>query len=64
MEDHIKFFHGSREVSFRQEGPPLHHFCSTSITKEQVLLEVSWNKCLQKKSKIPAMKLRSDLSGR
>ena len=64
MGDHIEFFDGPSEVSFRQEGPPLHHFRSTSITKEQELLEVSWNKCLQKKSKIPAIKLRSDLNGR
>ena len=64
MGDQIEFFDGPSEVSFRQEGPPLHHFRSTSITKEHELLEVSWNKCLQKKAKIPAIKLRSDLNGR
>ena len=43
MEDHIQFFDGPSEVSFRQEGPLLHHFRSTSITKDQELLEVGKN---------------------
>ena len=43
MEDHIQFFDGPSEVSFRREGPLLHHFRSTSITKDQELLEVGKN---------------------
>ena len=57
MEDHIEFLDGPEETCFRQEGPKLHHFRSTSITKEQELLENCWNKCLYDKVKIPATKL-------
>ena len=40
MEDHIEFLDGLEEACFRQEGPQLHHFRSTSITKEQEVLDV------------------------
>ena len=60
MEDHIEFLDGPDETCFRQEGPKLHHFRSTSITKEQELLEICWDKCLHDKVKIPATKLRGE----
>ena len=60
MDDHIEFFDGPDEACFRQEGPQLHHLRSTSITREQELLEACWNKCLTDKVKIPATKLRGE----
>ena len=62
-EDCIEFFDGPDEPSFRQEGPQLHHFRSTSITKEQELLDVCWNQFSEDKVKVPATKLR-DGSGK
>ena len=60
VNDSIEFFDGPDEPSFRKEGPKLHHFRSTSIAKEQELLDVCWNKCLVGKVKLPATKLRDD----
>ena len=60
VDDSIEFFDGPDEPSFREEGPKLHHFRSTSIAKEQELLEACWNECLVGKVKLPATKLRDD----
>ena len=62
-EDCIEFFDGPNEPSFRPEGPQLHHFRSTSISKEQELQDACWNECLENKVKVPATKLR-DVSGK
>ena len=51
-EDCIEFFDGPDETSFRQEGPQFYHSRSTSITKEQELLDVCWNECLENKVKV------------
>ena len=59
-EDCIEFFDGSDEPSFRSEGPQLHHFRSTSITKEQESLDACWRECLENKIKIPATKFRNE----
>ena len=59
--DSIEFFDGPDELSFREKGPKLHHFRSTSIPKEQDLLHVCWNKCLEEKVKIPVTKLRDEV---
>ena len=60
MEDHVEFFDGPEEANFRQEGPNLHHFRSSSIAMEHELLKICWEKCLQDKVKIPATKMRGD----
>lgn len=60
VDDSIEFFDGPDEPSFREEGPKLHHFRSTSIAKEQELLDACWNECLVGKVKLPATKLRDD----
>lgn len=60
MDDSIEFFDGPDELSFRDEGPKLHHFHSTFIPSEQELLDACWNKCLVEKVKLPGTKLRDD----
>ena len=60
VDDSIEFFDGPDEPSFRDEGPKLHHFRSTSIPNEQELLDACWNKCLVEEVKIPATKLRDE----
>ena len=34
---HVEFFDELEEANFRQEGPDLHHFCSSPINMEQEL---------------------------
>ena len=57
-ERHVEFFDEPEEANFRQEGPDLHHFCSSHINTEQEPLKICWEKCLQDKVKIPATKMR------
>ena len=60
--DSIEFFDGPNEPEFRDEGPRLHHFRSTSIKEEQHYLDDCWNNCLTEEVKLPATRIRN-LSG-
>jgi len=63
IDDCIEFLDGPDEDNFHQEGPALHHFRSSSITKEQEELDTAWNRCLEENIKIPITKVR-DSSGK
>ena len=52
----IDFFDGPDELDFRDQGPQLHHFRSTTIKVEQQYLDGCWNECLEKDVKLPAKK--------
>lgn len=54
----IEFFDGPEEPSFRPEGPRLHHFRSSTISKEQTYLTDCWQDCEASATKIPATKVR------
>ena len=58
VDEGIEFFDGPDQISFKEEGPQLHHFRSTTIRKEQQHLDTCWANCTESKVKIPATKLR------
>ena len=60
MDNSIDIFDGPDEPSFRDKGLKFHHFPSTSISNEEELPDVCWNKCLVEEVKIPSAKLRDD----
>ena len=40
-------FHDSKgQPEFQDQGPPMHHFCSSSFHSERLYLERKWNQCL------------------
>lgn len=52
--DGIEFFDGTEEQNFREEGPRMHHFRSSTISQEQKDLETIWKTCKDEKVKLPA----------
>ena len=59
----IEFYDGPDEVEFREQGPRLHHFRSTSIKGEQQYLANCWNNCITEEVQLPAVRMR-DPDGR
>ena len=57
-EECIEFFDGPEEADFREQGPSLHHFRSSNVTKEQNYIQKCWEECREKGVKMPATKLR------
>lgn len=53
----IEFFDAPEEPSFRPEGPRLHNYRSTTISKEQTYLKDCWQELEASATKIPAMKV-------
>ena len=45
-EDCIKFFDVPDEIQFREQGPSLHHFCSSNIRIEKMFLQHCWKECI------------------
>lgn len=53
----VEFFDSDKEPDFREEGPKLHHFRSSSLKQEESYLSSCWENCLQ--SKISILDLRT-----
>ena len=58
-DDCIEFFDGPDEADFREQGPRLHHFRSTSIKEEQHYLDECWVNTINKEVKLPATRIRN-----
>ena len=59
----VEFFDGPEEPNFREQGPPLHHFRSSSIKSEHQYLMTCWGQCNEKEVPIPAT-MERDTNGR
>ena len=58
-ESHCVIFHDSEtESDFNPNGPPLHHFRSSSLKQEELYLKQKWEECLQTNIKLPIQKVK------
>jgi len=62
IDDDIEFLDGPSEAEYRDEGPTLHHFRSTTLKEERMLLDTIWRECIalskSKKISIPLPKIK------
>ena len=54
----IKFLDSITEANFHKEGPDLHHFRSSNLTKEVDYLEECWINCVDKGIELPLSTIR------
>ena len=59
----LSFFDGPEEIEFREQGPSLHHFCSSNIRMEKMFLQHCREECIVSGIKIPATKIH-DYTGK
>ena len=57
-DDFVEFFDACGEAEYRDEGPTLHHFRSSSLKSEEQYLLECWQECLQREIIIPTHLIR------
>ena len=59
-DDFVEFFDACGEAEFRDEGPPLHHFRSSTLKNEDQYLKRCWQQCLEREVIIPTHIIRDE----
>ena len=59
-DDFVEFFDACGEAEFREEGPPLHHFRSSTLKNEYQYLKRCWQQCLEREVIIPTLIIRDE----
>ena len=44
----------TKSLNTNNHGPQIHHFGSSSLTKEEIYLQMCWQKCLDEEITMPA----------
>ena len=59
-DEFVEFFDACGEAEFREEGPPLHHFRSSTLKNEDQCLKRCWQQCLEREVVIPTHIIRDE----
>ena len=59
-DDFVEFFDACGKAEIREEGPPLHHFRSSTLKNEDQYLKRCWQQCLEREVIIPTHIIRDE----